>query len=525
MDLHSGSTVAITQDVDACFGGLVWDPRHRRVLAVRECGGRQQLVAVQESSGVRRLHEGEDFYSAPALSASGARVAWVCWSLPDMPWVRSVLWTADVTGDGTLARARCWPAPGAGSVQQPVFDGEELLVLSDHGGWWQPWRVSTASGQAVWACLDTAPADHASAPWQLGERHHQPLESGGWARVRYRSGVGELWLKPAVDSPEGRVATGYTDFRHLSVFDGHLYCIARSATRLDTVLAIGLAPGAVQCLAGGENPFPGSPVIAPETFLVPPSDDCQEEVSGFWYPPANRSPQDSPPPLILIAHGGPTSTAWPVFNPQVQFWCHRGFAVAEVNYRGSAGFGRHFRMALAGNWGQADVEDMERAADHLAAVGRGDGKRLFIQGRSSGGYTALMAMTRSRRFRAGASLFGVSNPARLREVTHRFESGYLDWLLGAPDEFPQRWQARTPVLQAHRIERPMIFFQGGQDRVVVPEQTRAMVKALEQNGQAVEFVWYDDEGHGFRQRNNQVTMLKSLLAFYRRNSQRCDDEG
>lgn len=523
IDPQTGLTRALTRDPDASFGGLAWDHRHHRVLAVRESKGHQQLVAVQEHNRFLTLHESEDFYSAPALSSSGSRIAWVSWSLPDMPWVRSVLWVADVGADGRLTAARCWPTPTAGSVQQPAFDGEKLHVLSDHAGWWQPWAVSFTADRARWRCLDPTEADHASAPWQLGERHHCPLEQGRWARVRYIAGSAELWLKPAAGSPPARVATDYTDFRHLTVCNGHLYCIARSASRLDSVLAVNLENGRVQIIAGGETPFPGTPIVTPRAFRIPPSRGVHEEVSGFWYPPLGGESENQPPALILIAHGGPTSTAWPVFNPQVQFWCHHGFAVAEVNYRGSAGFGRDFRLALAGSWGETDVEDMERAADYLVASGRGDARRLFIQGRSSGGYTALMAMTRSQRFRAGASLFGVSDPGRLREVTHRFESGYLDWLLGAADEFPGRWQERTPVLQAYRIRGPMIFFQGGQDRVVVPEQTRAMVEVLEQNGQAVELWWFEEEGHGFRQRHNQIALLENLLAFYQRHSQKCND--
>ncbi|MEP2606175.1 prolyl oligopeptidase family serine peptidase [Marinobacter sp.] len=525
IDPVTGATNAVTQDTGASFGGLVWDSLHHRTLAVRERSGCQQLVAVRDYNEIVPLHDSEDFYSAPALSASGERMAWVCWSLPDMPWVRSVLWTADVNEDGMLVRARCWPTSQEGSVQQPVFDGETLYVLSDHEGWWQTWCVSWPDEQAKWTCLDSTAADHASAPWQLGERHFCPLGQGGWAWARYVNGVGELWLKRSAGSSPARVAPDFNDFRHMTASDGQLYCIARSATRLDSVLAVDLATKRVRLLAGGEAPFADTPIVAPAPFKMPPSNGGQEEMGGFWYPHVGGSSENNPPPLILIAHGGPTSTAWPVFNPQVQFWCHHGFAVADVNYRGSAGFGRRFRMALAGNWGQSDVEDMERAADHLVATGRADASRLFVQGRSSGGYTALMAMIRSTRFRAGASLFGVSDPARLREVTHRFESGYLDWLLGAPSDYPERWHKRTPVQQAHRIRRPMIFFQGGQDRVVVPEQTREMVRVLEQNAQPVELWWFEDEGHGFRQRKNQVALLENLLTFYCRNSQKWNDGG
>lgn len=525
IDPVTGVTEPLTQAPDANFGGLVWDRRFCRVLGVCESAGHQQLVAVGKNGGTLSLHDSEDFYGAPALSDSGSRIAWVCWSLPDMPWMKAVLWTAEVDEAGMLCQVRCWPTPMEGSVQQPVFDGEELHVLSDHGGWLQPWHVSFASGEAVWSCLDDTLADHASAPWQLGERHYCPLGQGGWARVRYRSGAGELWLSSLPGGPLIRVAREYTDFRSLAVTDGKLFCIARSATRLDAVLEVTPEDGHVRRLAGGETPFADAPIVPPESFRIPPSQHVHEAVTGFLYPSIEAASESGPPPLILIAHGGPTSTAWPVFNPQVQFWCHHGFSVAEVNYRGSAGFGREFRQALAGNWGHADVEDMERAADYLVASGLADARRLFIQGRSSGGYTALLAMTQSQRFRGGASLFGVSDPRRLRELTHRFESGYLDWLLGPPMEFPERWQERTPVLQAHRIRGPMIFFQGGQDRVVVPEQTRAMVRVLEEQGLAVELRWFEEEGHGFRQRHNQIALLESLLAFYQRNSQKCDDGG
>jgi dipeptidyl aminopeptidase/acylaminoacyl peptidase len=459
------------------------------------------------------LHSGEDFYSAPAVSADGRLIAWVSWSLPDMPWVCSVLWTARVQADGSVFAAHCQLMPAKASVQQPVFDDDVLTVLSDHQGWWQPWQLS-AGGD--WQQLEDARADHASAPWQLGERHHQPIAGGGWARVLYRSGVGELWLCRRGGATPRRIATEYVDFRCLAVRGQQLLCIARSATRLDTVLSVDCESAEAEPLAGGEEPFPGMVLSLPEPFSVPSSGDVAEVVSGFLYPPIAASGDQGSAPLILIAHGGPTSTAYPLLNLQTQFWCHQGFAVAELNYRGSSGFGRAFRMALAGTWGDVDVADMERAARWLAAHRLIDPARIFIQGRSSGGYTALMAMVRGEVFAAGASQFGVSDPRRLREMTHRFESGYLDWLLGPPDERPENWQQRSPLIQADRIRRPMIFFQGQQDRVVVPEQTAAIVGALRGNGGSPEVCVYPDEGHGFRKQHNLADMLERLLGFYRK---------
>ncbi|MCG7198389.1 prolyl oligopeptidase family serine peptidase [Marinobacter pelagius] len=499
----------------ATWGGLVADPHRERVLAVRELNGRQALLAVYPDGACQSLHQGEDFYGAPALSPDGRRIAWVSWQLPDMPWHRSRLWIGKLDDNGHLEDLCSGAAPTEGAIQQPVFDGERLRVLSDHGGWWQPWRVGTDGENLVWSAVSAPDLDHANAPWQLNERHHSPVGRGQWACVRYRRGVGELWLVAAEGGSGHRLAAGFTDFRSLCVHAGRLYCIARSAGRLDAVIEVNPLDHSVRVLAGGEQPM-AAPVL-PRPFCVPASGSCELDVHGFLYKPPG--PEEAPAPLILMAHGGPTSAAYPVYNAQIQYWCQRGFSVAEVNYRGSSGFGRKFRQALAGRWGESDVDDMERAADYLA----GDGRPVYIQGRSSGGYTALMALIDSDRFSGGASLFGVTDPLRLREQTHRFESGYLDWLLGDPDTHPERWYARTPRHHAGRIRVPVIFFQGGQDTVVVPEQTRAMTDAIKAQGGCPELHWFDQEGHGFRDRDNQARMLEWLHHFYRRHSRMANE--
>lgn len=517
-----GECTQLTNEPDAAFGGLVADVARQRVLAVREQDGRQQLVAVPLQGKVSVLHKGQDFYSAPALSVDSEQVAWTSWQLPDMPWVRSTLWTATMTEEGALRNCRSWPTPTEGSVQQPVFAGLRLYVLSDHEGWWQPWFLENngdsvdASARRSWLPDDSPDLDHANAPWQLGESHHCVATDGSWARVRYRAGIGELWLFPPSFTEGRRIARDYSDFRYLRSFNRTLFCIARSATHLDSVLVIDMESGWVKVLAGGENPMPDTRVALPIAIEIPALRPQEINIYSFFYPPTHTA--EKAPPLILVAHGGPTSAAYPVFNPQIQYWCQRGFAVAEVNYRGSSGFGRAFRLLLEGRWGDVDVEDMERTADHLNCLGLVDGQRVFMQGRSSGGYTALMAMIRSRRFTAGASLFGVTDPLRLRAMTHRFESGYLDWLLGSPDALPDRWRERTPRLHADRITAPMIFFQGGKDRVVVPEQTGEMIAAMKSAGRTPEFHLFEEEGHGFRRQSNQADMLERIYSFYCRHS-------
>lgn len=511
LDRTTGERSLLVREGNSVWGGLVADPQHDRVLAVREQGGGQALVALDAAGRVQVLHQGLDFYGAPAVSQRGTRLAWCSWQLPDMPWLRSTLWVAAVNSEGTITEVIEQEPPEPGSVQQPQFECENLWVISDHRGWWQPWQVARHNGRDLWSEDTVAAYDHANAPWQLGERHGCPLRDGGWARVQYRNGIGELWLSQ--DNQRRRVAESWTDFRDLNPLANGLVCVGRAADRHDSVLRVCADSGSVTVMAGGQSPALSSfePVV-PASFMVPGDESGALPVQGFIYLPTG-SPCEAPP-VIMVAHGGPTSAAYAVYNPQVQFWCQRGFAVAEVNYTGSTGAGRDFRLQLACQWGVADVKDMERCADYLATNGLVSATRVFIQGRSSGGYTALMAAVQTDRFTAVGSLFGVTEPMRLRAATHRFESGYLDWLLGDPQAHPGRWQERTPAKQAERIHCPVIFFQGGKDEVVVPEQTRLMVSVLQSHGQPVELHWYENEGHGFRQAENQAHMLESLHRFY-----------
>ncbi|WP_246180264.1 alpha/beta hydrolase family protein [Marinobacter changyiensis] len=525
VELATGSMASLTRDSDSSFGGLVADPVRNRLLAVRELtltdgAVRQQLVAVDIASGsLKVVREGDDFYGAAAVSDDGGCLAWVTWQLPDMPWQQSRLWFATVEETGELSDVCSCDTPTPASVQQPGFIGNDLVVLSDHLGWWQPFRVeATGAGRTRWQALSEVAADHGNAPWQLGERQWTGVEASGWASVRYQEGFGELWYHSGDHAAPQRLAIGYVDFRALQGVGSRLICIARRSDATDSVLEIDLRSGSVKVLAGGEQPLPASDCILPSRFRFQAKDG--QTVTGLYYRPPG--PQNStviptqPPPLIVLVHGGPTSAAYPVFDPQVQFWAHHGFAVAAVNYRGSTGFGRLFRQSLAQQWGVSDVEDVQAAVVYLAGKKLADAGRAFVQGRSAGGYTALMALVDSDVFLAGASLFGVSDPARLRTRTHRFESGYLDWLLGDPETHARRWQDRTPVAQSHRIKHPVIFFQGGQDKVVVPQQTEAMVAALSRGGFEPEYHYFAEEGHGFRQPDRQVFMLERLLDFYQR---------
>lgn len=469
-----------------------------RILAVEEQQDQHRLVAIDLVSGARQvLAEGADFYAAPTLSPDGQRLAWVEWSRPHQPWTSTRLMIAD----GDFSVPRCVAGdPMEESIQQPRFDAHgRLYCLTDRGGFWQPWGETSDGLQA----LSSATADHAPAPWQLGGCTWLP--------------VGDRVLASWSEGGFGRLTLGnqdftgdYSRFRHLALDEQFIYCIAASPVSPSAVIAIDRATGAVNVLAGGVAPLPDERISHPQTLRYPSGSG---EAHGFFYPTMSDEPK---PPLVVFIHGGPTSACYPILDPRIQYWTQRGFAVADLNYRGSSGYGREYRQALHLRWGEVDVEDACAVVGYLAEQGLIDGNCAFIRGGSAGGYTTLCALAFRQVFRAGASLYGVSDPVALARATHKFEGDYLDWLIGDPGQDAERYAARTPLLHANNIRVPVIFFQGELDAVVVPQQTRDMVAALEQNGIGVEAHYYPDERHGFRRATNQAHALEQEWTFYRR---------
>jgi len=405
------------------------------------------------------------------------------------------------------------------ALQQPRFDAQgRLWVLSDKAGWWQPWCVD---GQAQ---PQGASCDHAPAPWQLGGRTYLPLENDEFLLTRFEQGravlVGcAMRINPLASVANGahgapyerRLAGDFTRFRSLTADAEHFYCIAAAPDRLPTVLAIRRSDGAPRILAGGEAPLSENHLARPQPFSCTVGED--EHCHGFFYSPVSTKER---PPLVIFLHGGPTSACYPVFDPRIAFWTLRGFAVLDLNYRGSSGYGRAYRLRLAGGWGELEVEDVRAAIEALGGEGRIDSQRVFVRGGSAGGFSALRALAELPQLRGGASLYGVSDPLALRRVTHKFEADYLDWLIGDPQQDAERYQSRTPLLQADRIRVPVIFFQGALDAVVVPSQTETMVEALRSRELPVEYHLFAEERHGFRQAANLAEALRAEHAFYRR---------
>ncbi|MHA6198595.1 S9 family peptidase [Pseudomonas wadenswilerensis] len=498
------------QDLDGCqpraltegerrYGDLVW--ADGRVLAVEESGTTHRLVAIAERTR-EILAEGADFYASPTLSDDGQRLAWIEWSRPDQPWTVTRLYVRGADGQTRCVAGDSGPAQ---SLQQPRFDAEgRLYCLSDLNGFWQPWG-ETAQG---WQPLPAEAADHAAAPWQLGASTWLPVE-GGYLATWFEQGFSRLGLRKADGALEA-IVSDYSRFRCLDLDDDFIYAVAASPVLPAAVIAIDRHDHSVQVLAGGVAPLRADQVSRPRGFTYPSGDG---EAHGFFYPAMNGR---KPAPLIVFVHGGPTSACYPVLDPRIQYWAQRGFAVADLNYRGSSGYGRAYRQALHLRWGEIDVEDACAAVLHLAGEGLIDPYQAFIRGGSAGGYTTLCALAFQDVFRGGASLYGVSDPLALARATHKFEGDYLDWLIGDPERDAERYRERTPLLHAGNIRVPVIFFQGELDAVVVPEQTRSMLAALKANGVETEGHFYAGERHGFRRAENLAHALEEEWKFYRR---------
>lgn len=563
---HQLQPVQLTRETACRYGDLICDPQRQRIIAVQEKATADptqpdhSLVAISLQSGaVTCLSEGQDFYASPTLSNKGDQLAWISWNHPHMPWVSTRLSLAILNANGSFISEK--RVAGAGllteqtkeSLQQPRFlPDESLTTISDSNGWWSLYRYLQGSdpiiGKATGAVTDAATesagvtpgnqgvdelwsmqAEFGIAQWQLGvstwDWINQPTTNGSdalWLVASYfEQGKGYLAMRRICGNRSESdntiiLAPEFSLFRHISCYNGKIYCIANSEARTPAILEI--TPdfedsARVKVLSGSEGISGLEKVSRPRSVCYPVAEN--EVAHGYLYLPETIAHSDKKPPLLVFTHGGPTGTTYPVFNPKIQFWTERGFAVVDLNYRGSAGYGRDYRHRLAGEWGVTDVEDAVAAADYLSGKKLTDSHNVFIRGGSAGGYTTLCALAFSDRFRGGASYYGVSDPLTLTRDTHKFESHYLDWLIGDPEIDADLYRQRSPLLAADRITCPMIFFQGGQDKVVVPDQTERMVNALHQNGIAVEYHLYPDEQHGFRSSENQVSSLEAELAFYR----------
>jgi dipeptidyl aminopeptidase/acylaminoacyl peptidase len=483
-------------------------------------------LAAHSPSEPEVLVTGPDFVAAPRLSADGSTLAWVQWDHPSMPWDSTELVARDLaTGEDTVV------AGGRDeSVSEPRWhpDGS-LWFLSDRTGWWSLYRwVPGADIEPV----VVGAAEIGVPNWVLGSARYAFLSDGAVVFARRSAGYDAL----AVRDRDGTVTVLDVGFSAVSTVralpGGALAVVAGSPTREPGVHRIDLPvepaaadapPPRVSTLRPprdlGVDPSYLS-VPEPVTFASVDADGAGRTAHALYYPPTNperTGPAGELPPLLVVIHGGPTSAASPVLSPGVQFWTSRGFAVVDVDYGGSTGYGRAYRDELLGQWGVIDVADCLAAAAWLAKQGRVDPARLCIRGGSAGGYTALAALAREDTpFAAGASHYGVADLEALAADTHKFESRYLDRLVGPYPQARDVYVARSPIHHVDRLRRPLLVLQGSEDEIVPPAQSELIVAALRERGIPVGYLLFEGEQHGFRRAENIRRALEAELSFYGR---------
>ena len=504
------------------YADLELDLARARILAVREdhrAGGEaiNAIVGVPLSGGDEGgiLVDGHDFFSSPRLSPDGRRVAWLSWDHPNMPWDGTRLWSAEIAGDGSLADVRLVAGGDRESVVQPVWSPDNrLYFVSDRSDWWNLYRADT--GGAIAVCPMTA--EFAGPAWAFGMRSYTFLDPDTILACFSEGGRGHLGRIRVGAGALDRLALPYTEFSGLAVEGGRAILRAGRPDGPAAVILLDVVSGGVtELCTAGDLP------VDPRFLARPEAIACRGEggaiIHAFYYAPTNpdyRAPAGERPPLIVKSHGGPTGSTSSELCLSTQFWTSRGFAVCDVNYGGSTGYGRAYRERLNGRWGEVDVLDCLAAARFLVEERKADPRRLAITGGSAGGYTTLCALTFHDLFRAGASHYGVSDLEALARDTHKFESRYLDRLVGPWPEAAALYRARSPIRHVDRPSCPIIFFQGLEDAVVPPNQAELMVEALCRKGLPVAYLTFEGEQHGFRQAATIQTVLRAELAFYGR---------
>ena len=522
---------AVTPANDCFYADFDYDSTRNRLIAVREDHGPAQaghykrepettLVSIPLTGGESAgdvIASGFDFYSTPRISPDGTRLAWLSWRHPHMPWDGTELWVAEIDAGGALGGATHVAGGPSESIYQPGWSPDgTLYFVSDRDGWWKLYRWDGSLSHAV---MTNPPRDaefgrpqwiFETATWAFAGRSRIVVsytKSGRWHMgvVNVASGV-MTSLAPGLEPREWLTAT-----------DTHAIVVAGSARTSDAVMQIDLETGEAEPLKiAAPVDIDPAYISDPDAIEFPTSRGLTAH--AFIYPPRHPEYTGAPgeqPPLIVIGHGGPTAATTARFEVAIQYWTTRGFAVADVNYGGSSGYGRPYRERLNGQWGIVDVEDAVNAARHLVAQGKADPERLIIRGGSAGGYTALAALVfHPGVFKAAASYYGISDLEVLQHDTHKFEARYSDTLVGPYPEARELYRSRSPIHFVDRLSCALILLQGLEDKVVPPNQSEMMADAVRKKGLPVAYLAFEGEQHGFRKAATIIRSLEAELYFY-----------
>ena len=514
----------ITPEGKQRYTNIIIDRARNRLICVCEDHSQEDTEAKNSiitidltTDTVANLISGDDFYSSPCLSPDGRHLAWLSWHHPDMPWDSTYLWLAEVNEDGSLGEATLVAGGENESICEPKWSSDgRLYFSSDRNDWWNIYRRDR---DGTIESLYEMEAEFAYPHWVFGLSTYAFVSPDKIICAYSQNGS---WHLGSIDTQTKQfqaIEASYTNIGSVhTTKNGAALFIAGSPTEPTAVVKLDLATKEKEILKqSGELNFDPGYLSIPEAISFPTENGLT--AYAWYYPPQNKDfspPEGELAPLLVKSHGGPTAAASVSLNLRIQYWTSRGFGYLDVNYGGSIGYGRQYRQRLEKNWGIVDVDDCVNAAKYLVKQRRVDGDRLVISGGSAGGYTTLAALTFRDTFKAGASYYGVSDLEILARDTHKFESRYLDKLIGAYPAEKDIYEARSPIHFTEQLSCPAIFFQGGEDKVVPPNQAEMMFTAIKDKGLPVAYVLFPEEGHGFRQGENIKKALDSEFYFYSR---------
>ena len=511
----------LTDRAEKRYGDIIIDSDRDRLIcvcedrALKDVEPQNKIISIDLSNGrVQTLIEGSDFYSSPRLSPDGRYLAWMSWNHPNMPWDSTYLWLAEIDRDG-VSQPQLVAGGKTESVCEPKWGSDGTLYFSsDRTNWWNIYRRNIDGTVEI---LHPMAAEFAYPHWVFGISTY----AVGQDRLVCAYSMNGSWHLGTIDLVTKKfqeIKTRYTNISNLQIQDNLVIFLSGSPTETTAVVRLNLDTGVEEILKrAGDLTIDPDYLSLPEAIAFPTTDNST--AYAWYYPPQNKdyiAPTRELPPLVVKSHGGPTAAASVDLNLRIQYWTSRGFGYLDVNYGGSIGYGRQYRQRLDGKWGIVDVDDCVNAAKYLVKQNRVDGERLVITGSSAGGYTTLAALTFSNTFKAGASYYGVSDLEILARDTHKFESRYLDGLIGKYPEERAIYQERSPINHIEQLNCPVIFFQGLKDKVVPPNQAQMMFEAIRAKGLPVAYISFEQEAHGFRIAENIKQALDSEFYFYAR---------
>ena len=522
---EDGNPIPITPEgLDIRFANGSVDELRNRIIYVREYHSQtgdavNTLVALDmddEAEGII-LTEGADFYSSPSVSPDGSSVAWIQWDHPNMPWDSTELWVAEISETGMFENKRKLRGASEESICHPSWSPDNLLYfVSDVSGWWNIYRYQdiqlTKSKN-----LTPIEAEFTQAQWGLGSRYYGFLSED---RIICAYNTNGKWNLAELDVNTSKlegIQTAFTEFNRSGLESKNGMTVLGAGSSIKPFSVYVYLDKKVTELKTAIRPKVDETYFSlPESITFPTSEDLNSH--GFFYPPHNpdydQEELNQLPPLLVLSHGGPTGATSTTLDLSIQFWTSRGFGVLDVNYRGSTGYGTTYRKRLNGKWGIVDIDDCVNGALYLAKRGDIDKEKMSIRGGSAGGYTTLAALTFRNVFSAGASYYGVSDLEALAKDTHKFESRYMDSMVGPYPENKAVYRERSPIFHTEKLSCPVILFQGLEDKIVLPNQAEMMVASLKDKKIPVAYLPFEGEQHGFRISKNIQRTLEAELYFY-----------